>query len=130
MRPGAGRPGEPDRQGERRCHCAANGLARHHDQDGAGDVKLSPERVTALAGQLVAKLVAAGMIEPVADRRVLTASLERAIVEELNVEDRINAEAKALMRQYESEIARGQMNEQQLFQMIKKQLVKEKGVVL
>jgi len=93
-------------------------------------VKLSPERVTALAGQLVAKLVAAGMIEPVADRRVLTASLERAIVEELNVEDRINAEAKALMRQYESEIARGQMNEQQLFQMIKKQLVKEKGVVL
>ena len=93
-------------------------------------MKLSPERVTALAGQLVAKLVAAGMIEPVADRRVLTVSLERAIVEELNVEDRINAEAKALMRQYESEIARGQMNEQQLFQMIKKQLVKEKGVVL
>ena len=93
-------------------------------------MKLSPERVTALAGQLVAKLVAAGMIEPVADRRVLTAALERAIVEELNVEDRINAEAKALMRQYESEIARGQMNEQQLFQMIKKQLVKEKGVVL
>jgi len=34
------------------------------------------------------------------------------------------------MRKYESEIARGQMNEQQLFQMIKKQLVKEKGVVL
>ena len=93
-------------------------------------MKLSPERVTALAGQLVAKLVAAGMIEPVADRRVLTVSLERVIVEELNVEDRINAEAKALMRQYESEIARGQMNEQQLFQMIKKQLVKEKGVVL
>ena len=93
-------------------------------------MRLSPERVTALAGQLVAKLAAGGMIEPVADRRVLTVSLERVIVEELNVEDRINAEAKALMRQYESEIARGQMNEQHLFQMIKKQLVKEKGVVL
>jgi hypothetical protein len=70
------------------------------------------------------------MIEPVADRRVLTVSLERVIVDELSVEDRINEEAKALMRQYESEIARGKMNEQQLFQMIKKQLVKEKGVVL
>jgi len=93
-------------------------------------VKFSPERVATLAGQMVAKLVSDGLIEPVADRRVLTVSLERVIVDELSVEDRINADAKELMRKYESEIARGQMNEQQLFQMIKKQLVKEKGVVL
>ncbi len=93
-------------------------------------MKFSPERVATLAGQLVAKLVSDGLIEPVADRRVLTVSLERVIVDELSVEDRINADAKELMRKYESEIARGQMNEQQLFQMIKKQLVKEKGVVL
>ncbi len=93
-------------------------------------MKLSPERIAALAGRLVEKLVAGGMIQPVADRRVLTVSLERVIVDELSVEDRISAEAKELMRQYESEIARGKLNEQQLFQMIKKQLVKEKGVVL
>ena len=93
-------------------------------------MKFSPERVATLAGQLVAKLVSDGLIEPVADRRVLTVSLERVIVDELSVEDRINADAKELMRKYESEIARGQMNERQLFQMIKKQLVKEKGVVL
>ena len=93
-------------------------------------MKLSPERLAALASQLVAKLMAGGMIELVADRRVLTVSLERVIVDELSVEDRINAEAKELMRTYESEIARGQMNEQQLFQMIKKQLVKEKGAIL
>ncbi len=93
-------------------------------------MKFSPELVATLAGQLVAKLVSDGLIEPVADRRVLTVSLERVIVDELSVEDRINADAKELMRKYESEIARGQMNEQQLFQMIKKQLVKEKGVVL
>ncbi|TLY45175.1 MAG: DUF507 family protein [Nitrospirae bacterium] len=93
-------------------------------------MKFSPERVATLAGQMVAKLVSDGLIEPVADRRVLTVSLERVIVDELSVEDRINADAKELMRKYESEIARGQMNEQQLFQMIKKQLVKEKGVVL
>ena len=93
-------------------------------------MKLSPERIAALAGQLVEKLVAGGMIQPVADRRVLTVSLERVIIDELSVEDRISAEAKELMRQYESEIARGKLNEQQLFQMIKKQLVKEKGVIL
>ena len=93
-------------------------------------MKLSPERIASLAGQMVEKLVAGGMIEPVADRRVLTVSLERVIVDELSVEDRINVEAKELRRKYESEIARGKMNEQQLFQMIKKQLVKEKGAIL
>ena len=93
-------------------------------------MKLSLERIAALAGQMVEKLVAGGMIEPVADRRVLTVSLERVIVDELSVEDRINVEAKELMRKYESEIARGKMNEQQLFQIIKKQLVKEKGAIL
>jgi len=40
-------------------------------------VKFSPERVATLAGQMVAKLVSDGLIEPVADRRVLTVSLER-----------------------------------------------------
>ena len=93
-------------------------------------MKLSPERVAGIAGLLVDKLAAGGMLEPVADRRVLTVSLERVITDELSVEDRINAEAKELMRKYEAEIARGQLNEHELFQMIKRQLVKDKGVIL
>jgi hypothetical protein len=93
-------------------------------------VRLSKERVAGLAALLVEKLTANGMIEPVGERKALTASLERVITDELSVEDKINVEAKTLMRKYEAEIARGQMNEQQLFQMIKKQLVKDKKVIL
>ena len=93
-------------------------------------MKLSKERVAGLAVLLVEKLTANGMIEPMGERKALTASLERVITDELSVEDKINAEAKTLMRKYEAEIARGQMNEQQLFTMIKKQLVKDKGVIL
>jgi hypothetical protein len=93
-------------------------------------MKLSKERVAGLAVLLVEKLTANGMVEPVGERKALTASLERVIIDELSVEERINAEAKTLMRKYEAEIARGQMNEQQLFKMIKKQLVKDKGVIL
>lgn len=93
-------------------------------------MKLSKERVAGLAALLVEKLTVGGMVEPAGERKTLTASLERVITDELSVEDRINAEAKTLMRKYEAEIARGQMNEQQLFQMIKKQLVKDKGVIL
>ena len=93
-------------------------------------MKLSRERVAVLAAALADKLVAGGMIEPAGERRALVASLERVIADELSVEDRINAEAKELMRKYEAEIARGHMDEQDLFKMIKKQLVKEKGAVL
>ena len=93
-------------------------------------MKLSRERIAGLAALLVDKLTANGMLEPAGERKVLTASLERVITDEVNVEDRINAEAKEMVRKYQAEIARGQMNEQQVFQMIKKQLVKDKGVIL
>ncbi len=93
-------------------------------------MKLSKERVASLAVSLVDRLVAGGMVEPVGDRKALAVSLERVITDELGVEDRINAEAKELMRKYETEIARGHMDEHQVFLMIKKQLVKEKGVIL
>jgi hypothetical protein len=93
-------------------------------------VKLSRERVAVLAAALADKLIAGGMIELAGERRALAASLERVITDELSVEDRINAEAKELMRKYEAEIARGHMDEHQVFLMIKKQLVKEKGAIL
>ena len=93
-------------------------------------MKLSKERVTVLAVSLVDKLIAGGMVEPVGERKSLAASLERVILDELSVEDRINAEAKELLRKYEAEIAKGHMDEHQVFLMIKKQLVKEKGVIL
>src|SRR5439155_19703262 len=92
--PGACRPGEPDRHGEGRRHRVADRHERDQDQNGEGAVKFSPERVATLAGQLVAKLVSDGLIEPVADRRALTVSLERVIVDELSGEERINADAK------------------------------------
>ena len=93
-------------------------------------MKLSRERVAVLAVSLVDKLITGGMVETAGERKALAASLERVITDELSVEDRINAEAKELLRKYEAEIARGHMDEHQVFLMIKKQLVKEKGAIL
>jgi len=93
-------------------------------------MKFSQERVAALSALLVDKLTASGMIEPVGDRKALVLSLERVVTEELSVEDRLNVQAKALMRKYEAEIAKGRLDEQELFTRIKKQLAKEQGVIL
>jgi len=93
-------------------------------------MRLSPERVAGLADLLVDKLVAAHMLDPVLERKALATSLERVMVHELSVEDRINAEVKDLMRQHNDEIARGQLDEHQLFLMIKKQLVRDRNIIL
>jgi hypothetical protein len=56
--------------------------------------------------------------------------LERAINEELQVEDRLNAEIRQLMKAYEDEIERGAVDYQKMFTMIKTKLVKERGLIL
>ena len=93
-------------------------------------MRLSPERIAGLARLLVEQLIASRMVEPVLERKALAISVEHIMTEELMVEDRINLEAKELMRKYDVEIAKGQLNEHQLFQMIKKQLLKKKDVIL
>jgi uncharacterized protein len=93
-------------------------------------VRLSPERISGLARLLVEQLIASHMVEPVLDRKALATSLQHIMTDELMVEDRINLEAKELMRKYDVEIAKGQLNEHQLFQMIKKELIKKKDVIL
>jgi hypothetical protein len=56
--------------------------------------------------------------------------LDRAITDELMVEDRLNAEIRDLMKQYESEIERGHVDYQKMFTMIKSKLVRERGLIL
>jgi hypothetical protein len=93
-------------------------------------MRLSQGRVVGLAQVIIERLVKGRMAEPVRDRKALESALERLIADELAVEDRINAEAKQLLQKYEAQIQAGQLNEQQLFVMIKKQLVKQRGVIL
>jgi uncharacterized protein DUF507 len=45
-------------------------------------------------------------------------------------EDRLDEEVRKLMEQYQDQIAKGQLDRQKVFQMIKKQLVKERNLVL
>jgi hypothetical protein len=93
-------------------------------------VKLSRERVAHLAESLVARLASEGHLDYVSSKQAVTQELERAITEELQVEDRLNAEVRQLMQAYETEIERGGVDYQKMFTMIKTKLVKERGLIL
>jgi hypothetical protein len=60
----------------------------------------------------------------------LTAEIRRLITEDLLVEDRLNDEVKEILRAHTDEIDRGNIDYARMFAMVKKQLVKERGLIL
>jgi len=93
-------------------------------------MRLKKERVAVLARTLAERLVEQHLIRPVAPLTDLVATLERIITDELMVEDRIDAEVRNILEAYRSQIEKGQVDEHKMFLMIKKQLVKERGIIL
>jgi hypothetical protein len=93
-------------------------------------MKLSRDRVAHLAESLVGRLVSNGHLDCVSTKQAVVQELERIITEELQVEDRLNAEVRQLMKAHETEIERGGVDYQKMFTMIKSKLVKERGLIL
>jgi hypothetical protein len=93
-------------------------------------MKLSKGRVAQMAQALAVALQERGYLELLGSQQGLIQALAQAIVEELSVEDRLNAEVRELMKGYQAEIERGGVDYQKMFTMIKNKLVRERGLIL
>ena len=93
-------------------------------------MRLSKERVRHLAQALSEQLQAEGLVRVAGDKKVLGETLEQAITGELQVEDRLNAEVRELLKAYADQIERGQVDYQKMFTMIKTKLARDRGLVL
>jgi hypothetical protein len=93
-------------------------------------MKLSKERIAHIAGSLARRLTQQKLVALAGSPQALVETLDHAITEELAVEDKLNAEVRTLMKKYEAEIDKGRVDYQKMFLMVKKQLAKERGVVL
>ena len=93
-------------------------------------MRLSKERVHHLAQTLGEQLQAEGLVRVAGDKKALGESLEQAITDELQVEDRLNAEVRELLKAYADQIERGQVDYQKMFTMIKTKLARDRGLVL
>jgi hypothetical protein len=83
-----------------------------------------------MAASLVARLQEEGYLEVQGPAQTLVQTLDQTIVDELLVEDRLNAEIRGLMKVYEAEIEKGHVDYQKMFTMIKNRLVRERGLIL
>lgn len=93
-------------------------------------MKLSKQRIAHLAESLAQRLTQQKLVALSGSHQALADTLGHAITEELSVEDKLNDEVRTLMKKYEAEIEKGQVDYQKMFLMVKKQLAKERGVIL
>jgi len=93
-------------------------------------MKLSKERISFISKELVNKLIERKYVEPLIPKEQFVSRLEHIITDELMLEDKINQEVKELLKVYEKEIDKGDIDYSKMFNMIKNKLIKERGVVL
>jgi len=92
-------------------------------------MRLSKERVRHISESLATRLQQDG-ITIVGDRKAFVEQIDHAIIEELSVEDRLNAEVRQLLKAYEQDIERGHVDFQRMFTMVKSKLARERGIIL
>jgi len=93
-------------------------------------MRLSKERVLHISESLATRLLDEGLVAIVEDRKAFIEQLDHAIIEELSVEDRLNAEVRQLLNAYEQDIERGHVDYQKMFTMVKSKLARERGIIL
>ena len=91
-------------------------------------MRLSKERIRHISESLATKLQQEGQVAMVGDRKAFVAQIDHAILEELSVEDRLNAEVRKMLTVYEQDIERGHVDYQRM--LVKNKLARERGIIL
>ncbi len=93
-------------------------------------MRLSKERIKHMAEALSTKLVQEGHVVLTGTHKALADLLDQTVTEELSIEDRLNVEVRQMLKVYEKEIERGNVDYQKMFTMLKGKLAKERGIIL
>lgn len=93
-------------------------------------MRLRRKMIDYVAQTITDNLLEKGLLTLEASADAVTAECRRLITEDLLVEDRLNDEVKEILSAHTSEIDRGNIDYSRMFSMVKRQLVKERGLIL
>ena len=93
-------------------------------------MRLKKEHIDRIATMILNGLKEKKLIKPKVPDEKIRVKIIETIMADLHAEDKIDDEARKLMENYRGQIQSGQIDERKMFQMIKKQLVKDKKIVL
>lgn len=86
--------------------------------------------VPLLTRRIIENLLEKDIVElKIAKDRLIEES-EKLILEELMVEDRLNEEVREMLKKYSADIEKGRLDYRKLFDLTKKKIVEERGLIL
>ena len=92
-------------------------------------MRLSPDEIQFISRKIVKTLVAAERLEVDDQARVID-GVARVIADELSIEDRLNEEAREVLAQHMTSMERSDITYSEMFKKVKRELAKQKGIVL
>lgn len=92
-------------------------------------MRLSEFQVKVLCQKVLVALKSKKLIQFKKPEMEVLARMQEIFIKDLKVEDQINQEAEKILAQYEAQMG-DKIDRQKMFQMIKKQLIKDKGVIV
>jgi hypothetical protein len=92
-------------------------------------MQLPREYVAYMAKQLLKRLSAEGLIQ-FEQPEYVTEVITQVMLDEIAVEDRINDEVRKILEQHEGEMKQVGASYEEMFKKVKRQLVRERKVVL
>jgi hypothetical protein len=93
-------------------------------------MRLRKEMIERVSGKVVDRLVRRELVTEDADLEELRLRVSRVIEADLSVEDRLNEEVKELLRDYQDEMDKSNVDYSRLFTMVKTKLARERNLVL
>lgn len=93
-------------------------------------MRIPKGRISLLSKEILEELLKKGLVELKEPKEKVTESLGELMLDELMVEERLNAEVREILKQHDSEIEKGRLDYRRLFEMTKKRLVMERNLVL
>ena len=92
-------------------------------------MKLMPALVQYIAAQVVWRLSKEGLVET-ENLEQVAGSVQNAIIEDLQVEDRLNEEVREILRERADEMQRLGVQYHDMFRMIKAELVRKRKLII
>ncbi len=86
--------------------------------------------VPLLTRRIIENLLEKDLIEPKIAKDRLIEESEKLILEELMVEDRLNEEVREMLKKFSADIEKGRLDYRKLFDLTKKKIVEERGLIL
>ncbi len=93
-------------------------------------MRLKKEQIHKIAELVIKSLQAKKLVTfKVSEEKILSRAIE-IMTQNMLMEDKLEDDVRRMMEQYKDQIEKGQVDRQKVFQMIKKQLIKERNLVI